>query len=411
MSLRPFALLKHILYAALLLVFTVSATEVGLRVYMLRSACLPGTAAVDQLTSPCWQSHHQLKPLQAITTQQPDTGETVALKTNSFGLRGPEIAVPKPPGVYRIVCLGDEHILALGSQQSQTLCERLRESLQLRTQFSVEVVNAGVPGYCPLLSYLQVKHSLLALQPDLLILNLDMSDIADDQKYRRSTQIDAAGIPLACPHAALESQAPTLAQKIDDQFLTVRWCKSLLERLPLHADGDAADIHAISGRYAWLADNPPDWELYTAQALSPIEQLRAACDATYVSFVVATYPAPWQVAPHASSGPGVRKQAGIADDAVFKNRAPFEAVARYLEKRAIPFCDASPAFTNTPHPEILYLNNAPEFSAEGHALYANELAAFLVRSISGVWSRDSEGSPPATPLPRMTTRDGSGGRL
>jgi hypothetical protein len=126
-----------------------------------------------------------------------------------------------------------------------------------------------------------------------------------------------------------------------------------------------------------------------------------------VSFVVATYPAPWQVSPAASSGPGVRENAGVAEGAVFTSRAPFDAVASYLEKRAIPFCDASPAFTASAEPEKLYLENAPEFSPAGHSLYADQLAAFLLRSIPGVWTRDPEGSQRADPPPPMAAREGA----
>jgi hypothetical protein len=408
MSLRRLALLKHILYAALLLVFLLSATEVGLRIAVLRGALPPGIVPTDELTVPCWQCHHQLKPLASLAGENPDTGRPVEISTNSFGLRGPEIAVPKPTGVYRIVCLGDEHVLAPGTELALTFCERLRTILQPRTSFTVEVVNAGVPGYCPLLSYLQVKHSLLALQPDLMVLNFDMSDVADDQNYRRNTQINDAGVPISCPNSELEPHMASTAQLLDEQFLTVKWGKTLLEKLPIRASGESNDIYAPRGRYAWLADNPPDWDLYTEQALSPIEKLRETCDQSFVGFVVATAPAPWQVSSQASSGPGVREKTGIGKGAVLTNRRPFDVVAGYLEKRAIPFCDASPAFAAADQPERLFLKNAAELSPDGHALYAEQLAAFLVRSVPGIWNRGANESE-STPLPpRMATRDSDG---
>lgn len=392
------AWLKHVLYAILLLVFFACATEVGLRVYDLRTGEITtDVSEAEGLVVNCWQMHHRLKPLANVTAHNPDTGEPIRVRINSHGLRGPEVGVPKPPGVYRIVCLGDEHTLAAAVDRSHTFCEQLRLLLQRRTRLTVEVLNAGVPGYCPLLSYLQVKHSLLALQPDLLILNFDMSDVADDSLYRRHTRIGSDGAPLACPNGRVETNKQSAVERIDDQFFIVKLSKSSLDLLQDDSkrSDDASDIHAQRGKYAWLKDNPPDWRIYIQQALSPIERLKQLADRGFLKLVVTTYPTPWQVSPAASSGGGVRSAAGVAQDALFESRRPFEIVAEYHRRRDIPFCDVSPAFKLAEQREQLYLANADEFSPRGHAAFARELASFLVEHLPNVWGRDPLESQPA----------------
>jgi hypothetical protein len=87
-------------------------------------------------------------------------------------------------------------------------------------------------------------------------------------------------------------------------------------------------------------------------------------------------------------------------------------IAAYLEQRGIPYCDASPAFQASAQPEKLFLTNAAELSSEGHSLYAQELAAFLVRSVPGIWKREPEGSeasPPPRPIAERIRLDGGAG--
>ncbi|MGH7202792.1 MAG: hypothetical protein ACREJB_19455, partial [Planctomycetaceae bacterium] len=291
---------------------------------------------------------------------------------------------PKPSGTYRVLCLGDEAVLAAEVEELHTFCARLEALLQTRTPLKVEVINAGVPGYCPLLSYLQVRHRLVALQPDLIILNVAMSDVADDRRYRRLTRMDQ-GVPLACPHPELHvSESPLF---LADQFLLLRWaqCRAAdlsLEDLP----EDRSDIDAPAGMSAWLRDDPPDWTVHIEQALSPIGPLQQLADGVYARFFVSVVPAPWQVSPAASSGPGVRSAAGVPDGVVYRSRRPFELIGGELAERQVPFCDPSPSFARVERPERLYLQNAAALSQHGHELYARELANFILRHIPGAWS-------------------------
>jgi hypothetical protein len=383
--------LKYITYAILLLVMSVCGLEVGLRVYDSYTAQIR-TSAVgkEELVAESWKTHHRLKPLRQVVEQNPDLGTPVALRTNSYGVRGPEIDVPKPPGVYRIICLGDESTLAPQTDELETFCARLQQLLQRQSRLPIEVVNAGVPDYCPLLSYLQFRHSLIALQPDLVLLNFDMSDVADDHQYRRHTQtIDS--LPLACPHPDLESRMQLPGHRLQDHFLIPKWCCKQLGMIRLKADRseDRHDIDAPQGRYAWLHDNPPDWSIHVRQALMPIEPLKRAADGIYAKFVLATYPAPWQISSQASNGPDVRARVAIPHDAHFTSRLPFQTLGRYAQKHQLRFCDASPAFTATEKPERLFLRNAARLSREGHELYARVLHRFLEQNVRGVWEPES----------------------
>ena len=115
---------------------------------------------------------------------------------NSLGLRDREIAGDKPPGVVRILMVGDSYTEGDGVEADETFSKCLER--ELRKQFgqdSVEVINAGVGSYSSLLEYLYLRTRGIRLKPDLVILNFDLSDVYDDLKYTAQARFDSSGIP------------------------------------------------------------------------------------------------------------------------------------------------------------------------------------------------------------------------
>lgn len=364
------------------------ALEIGLRWSDSQTGHITGeNHGSPQLLTKCWLAHHRMKPLQNIATVHPDSGEPVSFGTNSVGLRGKEVAVPKPPGVYRVVCLGDESTLAGEVNESETFCAQLRQHLQKRTRSRVEVINAGVPEYCPLLSYLFFKHALISFQPDLIVLNFDMTDVADDYRYRRQIQMDATGEPLACRHPDLNSGGSRTHRR-RDRFLLVTWARKKLGGISTDRETqqDTLEIDSPRGRYAWLKDHPPDWSVYIRQAFAPLESLNTLSTKIGAKLVVAACPAPWQVSATASNSAEVRESAGVAQGAFYQSTAPNEKLRRFLQAHQIPFCDPLQAFRGVKQADRLFLQNAPRFSRHGHDLYARELA----RSIDPLLPDSSE---------------------
>lgn len=100
------------------------------------------------------------------------------LRTNALGLRGPELARPKPAGVFRIVVLGDSVAFGWGVDEEVTFVRRLEtEWNAAHPQHRIEVCNTAVPMYDTNQELAALREVGLALQPDLVLLVYVVNDI------------------------------------------------------------------------------------------------------------------------------------------------------------------------------------------------------------------------------------------
>lgn len=88
---------------------------------------------------------------------------------NAAGYRGAEFAIPKPPGVFRIAALGGSSTFSYSTDDERIWTRLLERRLQERFAGSVEVINAGVPGYNAFDSKLHYLYRVRALEPDALL--------------------------------------------------------------------------------------------------------------------------------------------------------------------------------------------------------------------------------------------------
>jgi hypothetical protein len=380
------------LYALIALPLVLCAAEVGLRVYDIQTGWFQRQVSDEEsLLVPSPTTFVELRPMLNRSAEQGDgtAVNTVAVRINSFGLRGAEPAVPKPPGVYRIVVLGDDAVFGSQLQENETVPAYLEQYLQSRSPLDVEVINAGVPEFCPLLSLLQLRHRLLALQPDLLVLHFDMSDVADDHRVRRHTNMNAAGLPIACSNPAWLAKTSLGNGGLHEQFLLTHWAA---KQLGTYWSGKTQstterDIDSPLGKYRWLEDNPPNWSIYIQQALTPIEQIKTLAEGSYIRLVVSTCPVPWQVSAKSIRSREVLKVSGLRSRTAVRNRQPFENLAKLTTKLGVPFCEPSTAFQKTEEPHKLFQKTSPGLTSAGNAFYAREIAATLIQSVPSVWSQ------------------------
>lgn len=97
----------------------------------------------------------------------PDGG---AVRINALGLRGREVAPAKPPGVKRILVLGDSYVFGVGVDEGHLVTAELERLVKGDLSGGCEVINMGVSGYSTDQEYLLFREMGSRLSPDLVIL-------------------------------------------------------------------------------------------------------------------------------------------------------------------------------------------------------------------------------------------------
>ena len=187
--------------------------------------------------------HHRLRPSFEAVMQG------ARFTTNAIGLRDREYAIPKPPGVFRILMLGDSFTEGGGLENDETVAKIVETGLRRGPCGNgVDVINAGHASYSPILEYLLLREPGLRLQPDLVVLNFDMTDVHDDFVRTRIARLDAQGLPTAVvPDRRIETwliMPPVFPRPL-------RWLEDRMARLAVYqakAGDDAAAAHLEVGK-------------------------------------------------------------------------------------------------------------------------------------------------------------------
>jgi hypothetical protein len=333
--------------------------------------------------------HHRLRAGWQGTVQG------VPYRTNALGLRDREVASPKPAGAVRVLMLGDSFTEGGGFADADTIPRRVEAALRASCP-GVQVINAGVASYSPILEYLLLKEVGAALGPDLVVLNLDMTDVHDDLIRTALAELDADGLPARVPsHRRRETALllppafPAAARPVEGALnrlaLWQGFRKSDAGRSVLGAlnlDEPALRARDLIGdlRYDRLAitrdtparDEARAWNT-TARYLAGI---RRVADGLSARFVVAVYPHAHQVAPHES--PGSRSSFGLGPGLYASDR-PFRTVEAIGQREGFGVISLLEAFRRRADPaRPLFRPDDIHHTVDGARLTAEGIAAALL---------------------------------
>ena len=327
--------------------------------------------------------HHSLKPHAKMKRVQSEF--QVVYCINSQGLRDEEIRLPKPPQVFRILMLGDSFTFGIGVELHDTFTKQLEALLNPpsgRSHF--EVLNGGCSSYSPILEYLFLVQKGLALAPDLVILNYDLSDVQDDYKYSQIADFDQDGRPLRVhprnvqwyyreERRRLRSWVPWLEYSALYQGLREAYVRWQNQR-------DAAVMYeaaqAIAGNIDFDRDLPlrehVEWQPYFARSTRYIHMIAELLQAKGIGFLVTTYP--YGVLVSAQEWRIGRQLRGF-DQRVYTTRL-FDYMATFCHAHHIPYLNTLPDFLRAETFPLFYPYDG-HFTPSGHRVMAQALARFL----------------------------------
>ena len=105
-------------------------------------------------------------------------GHPTPLDLNADGFRDRDYAKPKPPGVRRVVGIGDSYMFGWGLDAGKDYLSVLEERLAKEVPGARwEVLNMAVPGYNTAMEVETLKVRGLAYQPDVVVVGFCWNDI------------------------------------------------------------------------------------------------------------------------------------------------------------------------------------------------------------------------------------------
>jgi hypothetical protein len=166
-------LLGLILLVVVYLVGFVVIMEIGVRVF--------GAAPLAEPPGFFWRvpdpiAGWSLEPGAHGRWYNPSYEYDTQVQINSLGLRSPESTYEKPPGVFRILVLGDSYIEGLQVELAETLPQQLAKQLNAAREANdgqpktVEAINAGVSNWGTDNQLLWLREEGVKYDPDLIVL-------------------------------------------------------------------------------------------------------------------------------------------------------------------------------------------------------------------------------------------------
>ena len=162
------------------------------------------------------------------------------VETNDRGLRrNEETASKKPAASQRLLVLGDSLAFGFGVSNDETFTHRLERTLRGRGQ-SVEILNAGVPGYSADHYLVYLRERGFELDPDAILVVTCSNDI-DDLAWSRP-RLDTQALPL---------QTSSRRRMIDRRG-RMRYLNEAGHRLPSWLEAPPEWLAQHSALFNWL---------------------------------------------------------------------------------------------------------------------------------------------------------------
>jgi len=216
---------KYIIFALLSILLPFIGLEVGLRIF--RTLTKPADFSMSLRGSSAKNANSQIRPRQIMVENLKDPSERYSgpflipdpvlhhvwcpylyyvnkdrvLITNRQGwVEDYDVSVVKPANTYRIFYVGDSSVQGMVVPEYK-MVEIVKKRLNERfgnSGIHFEVINTGTSSYSILTYYLLVKTDLPMYMPDLVVLNIDMTDVVQDYVYRqwivKNNSVDISGI-------------------------------------------------------------------------------------------------------------------------------------------------------------------------------------------------------------------------
>ena len=198
------------------------------------------------------------------------TGRRDRQPINALGYRDLERAQPKPPGVRRVLCLGDSFTWGVGVLFDDAWPQRVERALSRTRGERWEAVNLAEPGMNAVQEASRLESEGFGYGPDVVVVGFVLNDSEDE---------DAAEARRAADWAEEQQRGPGAAQTLFDRSALVRLVRTRI-------GATLENRRRITGYRSMYADDAKGW----TAAKSALAAMGGMCRAHGVPFVVVIFP-------------------------------------------------------------------------------------------------------------------------
>ena len=334
--------------------------------------------------------HHRMVPNSYSSFRQRDF--KYIQRVNNVGMRGHDVLVQKPPDTYRILMLGDSFTMGKGVEDQETFSVLVERSLRKKlaacgSKNSIEVLNGGVDSYAPILSYIALTRDFAALGPDMVVLNLDLSDLVQEAAYRQVARRSDSGEIIGVPQVRSE---PTLTARVREWtnhhlFITRTVLYLMTERtsdreLSIRDVVEQANF-AIAAHSLEGDTEPRDQQWH--DIFDSIGRIKSFADSRGIKFLLTIYPWGHQV----NDTEWVPGRRAFMPEGARPSEKSRDTVRKHSERMGIELVDLFPVFRAYRGSQPLYFDFDMHWTTTGHQVAAAGLEAYLARHELETWCR------------------------
>ena len=343
-----------------------AAAELALRLF---GPILPGNyeTGVSVRGHPVYRRFHVAGSTSWVKTPE----YTAHLRFNSHGLRGGEIEREKPPGVARVLLLGDSFVEGRQVSENECLAARLDALLDRSGRSTVEVLNAGVDGWSPVEEYLYLREEGLDFSPDLVVLALyvgnDVGSAGQRQEYLRE------------PHPVERELGDVIADPFRERSMLFRVLETgVVDKLRYEQGGQTPRVRprrlAIYNTEQTQALTQ-GWRVVE----SVLERYKREANGGGARAMLLIIPSKWQV--HAEDWAAFIEENDIDDEGDWDLEQPNERLVRIARRHELPVLDLLPKLREAAEDgKRLYYREDVHWTPEGHAVAADALDEYIRQS-------------------------------
>lgn len=324
--------------------------------------------------------HHKLPADSVMRMYYPDEYD-VNVNIGKTGFRSNLDSKEKDPSKIRILMLGDSFILGEGSEDNETSSYLLEEYLNATANNRYEVINLEVSSYAPILEYLQLKENIKTMKPDVVIMNLDMSDIVQEYVYRHDGKFNEKGEPVSVNgFPEYVKQRETLKSRITTWTYNHLFITTALIEISYNQFFKDVALEELNLENAVMRKNRTlllhtikadfkEFNLCMSMVEDSIIRTKQLCDKYGSKFILTTYPWGHQV----NDREWIPGRYGFLPKSFELSNRTIEELDRFSKANEITFFNAFPFFRGYKGKEPLYYNHDMHFTPYGQKLMAQFL--------------------------------------